>query len=239
MGMPGIIAKGGTNEARECIGSQLITPLQLGIRYYASFKVSLIGRMFAINRCGINKLGILFSTVLYNDLSPAPICSNCAQICSDSIITDSLNWTRITGSFIADSNYSYITIGRLNLNSLTDSIQLNGGVCLAYYFIDDVCISTDSSYAYNYNWTGIEEISKFPTISIYPNPTTDFINIAFASINETYNISIFDVFGRELFFKQNISEPIEHIPIGSFNSSVLIIKIIYKNQTYNFKLIKI
>jgi hypothetical protein len=193
----GIISIGGINEDRECLGSQLITPLQIGTRYYASFKVSLIGEMYQPNRCGINKLGILFSTLRYDSISPAPICSNCEQIYSDSIIIDTLNWTRIKGSFIADSNYSYITIGRLNFNSLTDSIQLSGTLCIAYYFIDDVCVSTDSVYSYNYTWTGINDISKENIVTVFPNPATTLLTITTTSTQPS-QIILYDIASREL-----------------------------------------
>ena len=234
----GAITSSGSEE-RELIGCQLISSLQIGTKYYGSFKVSLGGQASPLNYCGTNKLGILFSTVRYDRLLFAPICSNCAQICSDTIVTDTLNWTRITGSFIADSSYSFICIGRFNFNSLTDFIQVTGFGHNAYYYIDDICVSTDSAYTYNYTYTGIKEKINFPVISVYPNPANDYINIDFTFLHESYTIWICDALGREVFLKQNVINPIEHIPIGNFNSNIIFIKIFYEEKTFNYKIIKL
>jgi hypothetical protein len=198
-GYSGFIAKEGTNNVREYIGSQLITPLQIGIRYYMSMKVSLAGGANRYNVCGINKLGILFSTVLYDSASPAPIC-NCAQIYTDSIITDTLNWTRITGSFIADSNYSYINIGNFFSNYLNDSIQIVGTGCNAYYYLDDICVSNDSIYSYTYVYTGgstgINNLNKVST-ACFPNPSKDLVTITDDEKN-IEQIKLYDVMGQLL-----------------------------------------
>ena len=170
----GIIARWEhTDGMREYIGAQLLPPLQTGIKYFASFKVSLAAHANNINWCGINKLGILFSTAHYSIAS----CTNCAQICSDSIVTDTLHWTRLTGSFVADSNYAFISIGRFNINALTDSIMIEGSGCNAYYYIDDVAISQDSVYVYNYSYTDTINLVGNDEITIYPNPISDFLTI--------------------------------------------------------------
>jgi hypothetical protein len=193
----GVLGRVSGNEHRETIGSQLISPLQSGAKYFVSFKVSSGGQVNIYQWCGINKLGALFSTVKYDSLSPSPICSNCAQICSDSIITDTLYWTRITGSFVADSNYSFINIGRFNLNSLTDSIQIVGTSCYVYYFIDDVCVSTDSAYSYNYSYTGIENLYFDNSLSCFPNPFLSELNFQ-STHNEQITIYFYDIFSRQI-----------------------------------------
>lgn len=189
-----IVKAGGVNESREIIGTQLITPLVIGTKYYVSFKVSLAGEAGYV-KCGINKLGVLFSTLLYDDSSPVPIC-NCAQVYTNSIITDTLNWTRIKGSFVADSNYSYVNVGRFFSNPLTDSIQITGSNCNAYYFVDDCVVSTDSAYAYNYSYTGINELSGNETIEYFPNPARDWIAIRG---NDIQSLTLCDVLGRIIY----------------------------------------
>jgi hypothetical protein len=234
----GIISKSINNEDREIIGAELVSPLQTGVKYYVSFKVSFIGQMYQPNRCSINKLGVLFSTSLYDSLSFAPIC-NCAQVYSDSIISDTLNWTRITGAFVADSNYSFINIGRFFDDTNTDSIQISGTLGLAYYFIDDVCVSTDSVFTYSYTYTDITESNILSSIIIYPNPTTDFVNIDFGHLNEPLDIAIYDELGSVIFFKDGIISPVEHIPITDVISDFLFVKITYKSGSITRKIVKI
>lgn len=157
--------------------------------------VSLAGQANPTNYCGVNKLGILFSTVQYNENDFAPICSNCAQICSDSIVTDTLNWTRITGSFIADSSYLFINLGKFNVKALTDTIQLEGNGFNSYYYIDVVCISTDSAFTNNYIYNNIYHAASHSFTKIFPNPTYDYIKIE-NSKERIYSLQIKDLIGR-------------------------------------------
>lgn len=196
-GYAGVIGKQGHDEHREHIGGELISSLQVGVRYYVSFKVSAGPYDNFYQRCGINKLGMLFSTLKYDSISPSPICSNCAQVFTDSIITDTLNWTHIKGSFIADSSYSFIYIGRFNLNSLTDSLQLAGTTCYAYYFIDDVCVSTDSAYTYNYTYTGIENLEQDNSIKCFPNPFFTQLTFSLADYEQT-TILLYNFLGQQV-----------------------------------------
>ena len=225
---------------RECIGGMLSSSLLIGVKYFVSFKVALSIDSSNSPNCASNKMGAMFSTVLYNAASsPAPITNN-PQVYSNSIITDTLNWTRIKGSFISDSSYNYIILGNFFDDSHTNTLPITSGSgYTAYYYCDDICVSTDSAYTYNYSYTGIKEENKQPDISIYPNPATDFINIVFAYLNEPYTIKIFDVLGREIFFKEKIINNNETISIADIKSNVLFVKILYQNKQYNYKLIKI
>jgi hypothetical protein len=201
----GIAARWPNDGWAEVIGTQLISPLTIGVRYYVSIKVSSSGQANPWNYCAINKLGALFSNVHYIGGSstpgyggpfPSPRCDSCAQVYTDSIITDTLNWTRIKGSFVADSNYSFINIGRFNTNATTDSIEPYGNVCFAYYFIDDICVSTDSAYSTDYVWTGINESDKLSDFNIYPNPAANELTIDCALTDKSY-FELYDLVGAK------------------------------------------
>jgi hypothetical protein len=64
------------------------------------------------------------------------------QITTDSVITDTTNWTMIQGSFTATGSEKFITIGRFtdsthtSINSFNDS----GNAVEAFYLIDDVSV---------------------------------------------------------------------------------------------------
>jgi len=129
---------------REPVRGTLIESLVAGTTYYVSFKVSLAEMQ---SNCGSNKIGALFTTLQYTNLSnPAPIV-NYAQVYTNDIITDTANWTTVSGTFVADSAYNYVMIGNFFDNSQTDihilGSQLNS--LYSYYYIDDVCVSTDAS----------------------------------------------------------------------------------------------
>ena len=95
---------------REYIGAILSSTLIINTKYYVSFKVSLSINSLIPSNGSSDKMGAMFSTIPYNTNNPTPITNN-PLIYYNSIITDSLNWTRVLGTFISDSAYQYIIIG--------------------------------------------------------------------------------------------------------------------------------
>lgn len=104
---------------------------------------------------------------------------NFAHIYSNSIITDTINWTTVSGSFIADSTYSYISLGNFYNNTLTNWISTAPGAHPSYQsgytYYDDICVSTDSLYCEK--WTGINEEEALNKIQVFPNPVEDRFKI--------------------------------------------------------------
>jgi OOP family OmpA-OmpF porin len=167
---------GGVSNSREFIGVKLLDSLHVGETYYASFKICRAFNSNFSNDCSVNKIGILFSTIKYTDVNNPMVC-NCSQIYTDTIVKDTLNWTTIKGAFVADSTYSFINIGNFFTNNVTDSIQVEGSFCNAYYYLDDVCLSTDSIYAYTYTPTSLKELINQKYVTHFPNPTKDVTTI--------------------------------------------------------------
>ncbi len=178
-------------DTREFIGRKLSTALSIGVKYFASIKVSRANSS-GLN-CATNNLGILFSTKSYNDSLPT---KNFAHVYSSSIIYDSLNWVIISGSFIADSAYEYIIIGNFFKDAVTDKFIFYGSDCNAYYYVDDVCVSSDSLEC-DLNYEGIKDASPFNLIT-YPNPCDDFINVS--NLSQPFALSIFNILGERLYY---------------------------------------
>ena len=144
-GYAGIISfslSGQSSGFREYIGAQLITPLVQGTKYYVSLKVSPTISVFSSFKYVNNKMGVLFSMTSSTNL-PIP---NFAHVYTDSIISDTTTWFTISGSFVADTNYQYVVVGNFFGDGLTSSYLINpsGSYDHSYYYIDDVCVSTDS-----------------------------------------------------------------------------------------------
>ncbi len=166
---------------KEYLGCRLLNPLIIGQKYYVSFHV------IRANGVGVkmatNNIGLLFSTISYQDNNPNSIwgipTNNFANIVDTNIITDSHNWTNIKGSIIADSAYQYIQIGIFFDVAHIDTLLYGNPIWLnqvAYYFLDEVCVSTDSLTCNPID--AIKEINlKEELINIYPNPTTNDIAI--------------------------------------------------------------
>ena len=175
---------------REYIGRQLSSPLIIGQKYYINVKYNLSNG----SNCAVNKQGILFSTVEYNNLNWCPI-TNYAHVYSLSIINDTNKWTSISGAFIADSSYNYIIIGDFFSDNNVDTLMFDNSNCISYYYIDDVCVSTDSLTC-NSN-TNINETNLKSYLNIFPNPTNQNATLEFYnSKNENFTLTLYDTNGQ-------------------------------------------
>ena len=239
-----------SNTIRELIGGTLFSSLSIGTKYFVSFKVSLSISDDIGENCAINKLGAKFSTIKYHFQDYAPsLIDNTAQVYEDSIIKDSSSWTRIFGSFISDSNYNYIIIGDFFDNKHTDTLVLDTDVynnCEAYYYLDDVCVSTDSIYALNYTYSdssaSVNEIQNNlnNTFKIFPNPAKGYCFIEKSNqLDLPYDISVYTMLGQEIYYKHGILDLQTKVDLSEFNSGLLFINIKTKNNQFNYKLLKL
>lgn len=214
---------------REFVGVPLTTPLTIGQKYYLSYYLS-YARVYPVgwNGIGTDKLGMKFSTIPYAETTP-PLLSNSATLYTDSIYTDTTQWVKISGSFIADSTYSYVMLGNFFNDFNTDTLYFGGPPYWAsssYYFIDDICVSTDS--AYNSTWTGLSE-SK-PTTEqfvVSPNPATDVVNILFSN-NDNEEVVLTNLYG-EVISTNKINNNISlRLNISSLPSGIYILTVFGK-----------
>ena len=218
-------------DAREYIGIQLLQPLIVGTEYFISFYVGMAfnveTQLFGI---ATNKLGLRFSTIQYTAFSnPAPI-DNFAHIYTDSINTDTLNWTKISGKFIADSTYNYIIIGNFFSDSLTSITYLDSTAKWSYYYIEDIKISTDSSFVNN-----IENYISPYIINAFPNPARDWLTIEGKEIK---SIEAYDLCGRLILPKMTVSSFKTKIDISPLRHGLYFLKINTNQSSFIQKFVK-
>jgi hypothetical protein len=195
------------NNYREYIGGNLMSPMTIGTKYYISFKVNL-----AVNSSNLNyatdKIGAKFSTVAYTAfVSPAPI-TNSAAIYTTSIISDTTNWTLIAGSFVADSAYTHIMIGTFFRDSLLNTMLMTsmGTPKWAYYYLDDICVSTDSLTCPQTVGTGIYQNLFRNDFKIYPNPTNLSATLEFNNQTiQNCTLTLYDLRGQLVQTIENIT----------------------------------
>jgi hypothetical protein len=224
---------GGSENFREFIGAELTSPMVIGSKYYVFFKVSLATNGFYFDTNWANdKIGALF-TSFPNYSNTSDSLTNFAHVLCDSVITDTTNWIIIMGSFIADSAYSYITIGNLFDADSTSAISLGGVSLGGYYFIDDVCVSTDSIYYISLlNKTKVNE-----ALIVYPNPADKTVKVNYNG-DEITNISITDMSGNKMEYVllNKLSNEVE-IATTNIPNGIYFIIIILNQKTYRSKLI--
>lgn len=216
---------------REYFTCELTSILQIGVKYYYSFYVSLAGGGGKQIPC--NKLGVLFSTTSYTLSNPPPT-NNFAHIYTDSIISDTLNWVKIEGSFIADSNYAFLSVGNFFDDAHTDTTFIIPSSA-AYYFFDSFTVMVDSL-------TGIKNSSYATEVLISPNPFLESVNIQFEN-KKAILFEIYDIDSKSLITAtelENSRNSISRINLGFLKAGVYVLKLIYKDNTSTLhKLIKI
>lgn len=219
----------GTN-LREYIGIQLSQSLVIGQTYYGSFYVNRPVSHIPYINIATNKIGMRLSTVPYSFGNPVPN-DNYAQIYTDSIMTDTLNWVKISGSFIADSAYSHLSIGNFFVDSLTSYIRFDSTSNTAYYYIEDVVLSTDSNCC---GGQGIFSIEENNILKIFPNPASDWIIIEGRDLK---SISVFDVLGKQCIERILANPSLNEINLGDLPRGVYLIKIKTSNKFITQKII--
>ncbi|MFM2225489.1 MAG: hypothetical protein RJA07_1691 [Bacteroidota bacterium] len=225
-----------TIDYREYIGCQLNNLLQIGTKYYVSFKISLADSSWFSS----NKIGISF-TKFSHSLSNPILPNNKSIVYSHQIISDTSNWTRITGSFVADSIYEYLVLGNFFTDNQTSFLLTHSHSQLlrdAYYYVDDICVSTDSIYAFNYVYTGINEVNKnINEISIQPNPTTHSISCTLP--DETKSIEIENIIGQKVLIEKiEPSTKSYSKDVSLFPNGLYFLTIKTKNFSQTIKFIK-
>ncbi len=181
---------------REAMQGTLSQPLVVGQQYYVSFYANLTGGANGTRSIATDKLGALLTTYQF---SPANFATsiNFAHVYTDSILSDSVNWVMVKGSFIADSAYNYITITNFFDNANTDTLMLNDSISfMSSYNIDDVCVSIDSLTCYLSS--GVNQLNNPSEVSVFPNPFSDKLNIAVKS-NDILEVTLFDFTARKIF----------------------------------------
>jgi len=222
-----------TSLTREIIGTKLDTSLTIGQRYYCKMKVSIAngGLLGASGFC--NNFGMKFTIDAFSQANPIAI-NNFAQIVDTTIIRDTVGWTLIQGSFVADSAYKYLSIGNFFDNAHTDTDRILNGWLRVYYCVDEVSVCTDSTCLKTVG--GIANISSDNSVSVYPNPANTEINIKTNGI-QIEQIEIFNALGQN---EKTIFHPpiqtITTLDVSQLNIGIHLLKIKTKEGNYSKKI---
>lgn len=187
----GIITYYNSSFYREILRVQLTMPLIVSQKYFISFMINR-GNDNAFVGYSTNNIGVRFSTLQLDSI----LIDNWAHYYDTSVMTDTSNWVRVFGSFVADSSYEYLMIS--NFFDDANSIITNQSPGIyAYYFLDDICVSTDSLYTQTYS-TKVIEKANFEENKVFPNPANNFIYLPFqmnemAKIYSSYGELIFTI----------------------------------------------
>lgn len=213
--------------SREFIGCELNQSLIPGIKYYLSFYIASAKGPNLSPGLASNKIGVKFSTVPYSSINPVLI-DNFAHIYTDVIIIDTVNWTKIEDSFIADSTYQFVSFGNFFDDFNTSFILYDTVQTFAYYYIDDIKLSTDSNFVNN-----LSAVDSYSNISIFPNPSEDRV---FVQVGEYSSIYVYNSLGIEV-YSAEIFEGTLLINVSLFKKGIYFFLVCSKNRQYVSKII--
>ncbi len=172
---------------REYLQVKLDSSLILNRKYCISFYVSLSDS----SRYAVSNMGIYLSNShIYIPIDS--VLNFTPQINDTNIISDTANWTLISGQYTALGGEQYILIGNFFSNIATNAILKNGNSDDAYYYIDDLSVV---------DCTGIgeDEINNPCHINLSPNPTNGIMQLSYSfKNNETGFVILYDVLGEKI-----------------------------------------
>lgn len=158
------------SDYREHMAIELTETLEIGNTYYFSMYISRGDK----DGYGLasNNQGILLTTYDVMDYNASPV-PNYAHFNNQEIVTDTLNWLQLKGVIIPDSAYSHLIIGNFFDDANTDTLQVWDNITEAYYAVDEVRLSTDSTYAFEPLVTSIGRTSV--ECDLFPNPARNLV----------------------------------------------------------------
>lgn len=234
---------------RDHIGIQLSSPMVVGQKYFLSFYTVMGGDLLLGGyyfQMPSNNIGLRLSTVSYDPNNPSPINNN-PHLYLPTVLNDTLNWTRISTSIIADSTYQYVILGNFFNDANTDTMHWNCPECqnsAGYFLVDDVCISTDSMLC-NGGLDALPCTVQVPDFAdrnelvVFPNPFSDVVHIT-CNVSPQTEITLYDIFGNTIYSKLT-NENTVTIDLSSSPTGTYFLKITTEDQNTLFveKIIKL
>lgn len=172
-------------EQREWLIVPLLQPMVPGQTYYCSMRANAAfggNEQYPQIWLANSHVGMLFTTYdrhwYWGDPYPEPL--NTAQVFYPQVLTDTVGWTLVSGSFVADSAYTYLMIGNFFSNTLTDTMHFADPSSVfpwyprGYTLIDGVCVSANPN---DCDMGQSVEEQEADLMVVYPNPARDVFSV--------------------------------------------------------------
>ncbi|HOZ86598.1 MAG TPA: T9SS type A sorting domain-containing protein [Bacteroidia bacterium] len=225
---------------REYVAVRLTQSLVAGQSYFVSFYLKLADT----SRFAGSHVGLFFSadsitsiTLPCDTITANPQINNAAN----NFITSKTTWTKMTGNFTAVGGEKYVYIGNFN-PAKNDTLRVVPGhvnslsfVIHPYYFIDDICVSTDESYCEAL--TGLAETDIKNGIRIFPNPVTNKLTLEFNQVLSLDRLVIFNALGEQVFQLQHPKTK-QEIDLQFLEPGIYFLRLQNAEAQKTFKIIK-
>lgn len=209
----------------EFIGVQLTQPLMIGTKYFVSAYISKSDHY----PCATNNFCFKFFNSMYFSQGNPPPFDNFTHVRSNAIISDTLNWQLVGGSFIADSAYQYMVMG--NFFNLVQTDTFNCAASDAsYYYIDNVCVSSDTATCIVPTSIYQIPLKAKSTISIYPNPASNYMQVS--NLTSSISYAVYTELGQ-ICMNGKLKIGLNNIDLNSLSNGLYF----FRTDTYTLKII--
>ncbi len=209
-----------TANTREFLSCELDGNLEIGTTYFFSMYVS---RAENWGYLAVKNIGMNLTTSAFTEDVPFSI-TNDSKVVSENIIENGQLWTQVKGSFVADSAYQYLMIGNFYDDFNTEYIPMAEVGFAAYYYVDEVRLSTDSAYAHEA--LSISQDYQKHGITFYPNPVSEQITIDSEGVHDFF---LYDSSGRKVSF--NYAQPNKQkliLHLSNLSNGIYALTLIYE-----------
>ncbi len=231
----------GQAEYREWIMAPLLEPLVVGQTYYCSFRANAAfggNAQYPQQWLANDKVGMLFTMQdrPWTLGDPFPVPPNYAHIAHPQILADTVGWTLVSGSFVADSAYQYVMIGQFFSNALTDTLHLGpqGDPWFwyprAYTLVDAVCVAASPGGCDLGQGVGEEQVTD-PVL--FPNPAQDHVIVGQRAGAEA---QVLDALGR-LLWQGRITSDRWVLDVGNWARGAYALRIAHRGKVETHKFV--
>lgn len=216
---------------REYVQVQLMSPLVPNGKYLVEYYVSLADSTeFASNNLGF------YLSVNLPSAGGSDVLNVTPQFVQTNTIGDTQGWVRVFDTITVSDAYQYLTIGNFGDDASTTTVN-NPTASFApstygsYYYLDDVRVTRV--------FTGGASINENDRVefAVFPNPTTNEVNIELTGYNGDINVDLIDEKGRLISSYKEITEALT-IDLKDCNKGVYFVRIQTESGTYLEKLVK-
>lgn len=232
----GVITYHQNVQVREFFMVELSEPLVPGNTYYTSFYANAAWGGYEVHPqhwVATSHIGMLFTMHSrqweYNDPVPAP--GNFAHVVHPWIIADTVGWTLVSGSFVADSAYRYVMIGNHFGDAMTDTLHIGHSIqyAKAMTLIDDVCVSASPDGCPLA--LGVAE-STLDGVTLYPNPATSYVTVH--GLPGGVKAMIHDALGRSV-WAGSTTPGAWRLDVGAWARGSYVMRLVQGSSSRSFK----
>ena len=153
----------------------------------------------------------------------------------------------ILSMLLAFASYSQTAIKKESIDS--GGATASNGDTAIIYTIGEVVVQESSEGTISISegfispdilaFIGVQDYTSLAGVSVFPNPTTDYINISFSEV-ANYNITVFDYLGKQIEELNTQQTAEQSLDMQSYSSGVylVVVKNTAKQQYKTYKVVK-